>query len=202
MNNLKISRQILLIRESLIRYLPMTMLSGLFLFSIWLVRSVNQVQNESSELRVAHIPDYEFQNFNLKTYEINGKLKSSLQGEYAEHFLDTKNMEVKNPYVHIFDENKVTSIKAKKAIVNEDGSQVQLIGQTLLKRENQLGNKVTMQISSDFLHFYSKTDTVTTHLPVKITHGNNHFSADRLEADNINQVFELSGKVRAILASK
>jgi len=201
-NKLKLSDRIVVMRESLITYLPMVMLCALFLFSVWLVRSVNQTQNNALQLKFTHIAEYEFKKFNLKSYELNGKLKSSLHGEFAQHFLDTKNTEVNSPFILIYTKNKITSANAKKAIVNEDGSQLQLIGQTLMKREDVKRETVDMQISGEFLHFFTKTDKLESHLPVKIIHGNNIFNADRLMADNLNQVFELKGRVQATISVK
>lgn len=203
-NNLKIKRglseRVLIMRESIMTYLPMVMLSVLFLFSVWLVRSVNQIQNNSPIVQVTHIADYEFKKFKLKNYEINGKLKSSMQGEIAEHFLDTKNTEVSDPNVLIYTKDKITSAIAKRAVMNEDGSQLQLIGKTSMKRLNVNDEKKEIEISGDYLHFFSKTDKIESHMPVKIVRGDTVFRADRLMADNLNQIFELKGHVEASIA--
>ena len=192
--------RILLMKETLYSYLPMIMLSALFLFSIWLVRSVKQEQKTLVRQAVSHIADYDFQNFHMKSYELNGKLKSSLQGKFAQHYLDTKNTEVNFPYVLLYTKDRIISINAKKAIVNEEGTQLQLIGQAILKKEGVVLKKEDMQITGEFLHYYSSTDTLMSHLPVQINRGNNSFKADKFKADNLNQIFELKGNVHAILA--
>jgi len=180
-------------------YLPILMLSLLFLFSVWLVRSVPPLQNPAPAAPPLHTADYDFQNFNLKTYEMNGKLKSSMHGEFAQHFQDTLSTEVNKPFVLIYSKDRVISAVAKKAIVNEDGSQVQLLGQVLLKRDDARQEKDDMQISGEFLHFYANTDTLQSHLPVNIIRGQNRFKADQLQADNVNQTYDLNGRVHATL---
>ena len=127
------------LRETLMAYLPILMLSLLFLFSVWLVRSVPPLQNPAPAAPPLHTADYDFQNFNLKTYEMNGKLKSSMHGEFAQHFQDTLSTEVNKPFVLIYSKDRVISAVAKKAIVNEDGSQVQLLGQVLEQVFDQQG---------------------------------------------------------------
>ena len=107
--------------------------------------------------------------------------------------------EIKQPFVLIYSKDKVISVRGKKALVNEDGSQVQLMGQTLLKRVDEHPEEDDMQISGEFLHFFVNTDTLVSHLPVNIVRGKNRFKADHLDADNVNQVYQLKGRVHATL---
>jgi len=180
-------------------YLPIIMLAVLFLFSVWLVRSVPRPKNYQPTAPPSHTADYDFQNFTLKSYEMNGKLKSTIHGAFAQHFQDTMDTEIKQPFVLIYSKDKVISVRGKKALVNEDGSQVQLMGQTLLKRDDVHPEEDDMQISGEFLHFFVNTDTLVSHLPVNIVRGKNRFKADYLDADNVTQVYQLKGRVHATL---
>ena len=187
------------LREAVMAYLPMIMLAALFLFSVWLVRSVPRQEGFQPSAPPSHTADYDFQNFTLKSFEMNGKLKSSIHGVFAQHFQDTMNTEIKQPFVLIYSKDRVTSVRGKKAFVNEDGSQVQFMGQTLLKRDDVHPVEDDMQISGEFLHFFVNTDTLVSHLPVNIVRGKNRFKADHLDADNVNQVYQLKGRVHATL---
>jgi lipopolysaccharide export system protein LptC len=177
----------------------MIMLAALFLFSVWLVKSVPRQESFQPSAPPSHTADYDFQNFTLKSYEMNGKLKSTIHGVSAQHFQDTMNTEIKQPLVLIYSKDRVISARGKKAVVNEDGSQVQLMGQTLLKRDDAHPVEDDMQISGEFLHFFVNTDTLVSHLPVHIVRGKNRFKADHLDADNVNQVYQLKGRVHATL---
>ena len=190
------------LRETVMAYLPMIMLAVLFLFSVWLVRSVPRQESSQPSAPPSHTADYDFQNFTLKSYEMNGKLKSTIHGAFAQHFQDTMDTEIKQPFVLIYSKDKVISVRGKKALVNEDGSQVQLMGQTLLKRVDEHPEEDDMQISGEFLHFFVNTDTLVSHLPVNIVRGKNRFKADHLDADNVNQVYQLKGRVHATLVPK
>ena len=187
------------LRENVMAYLPMIMLAALFLFSVWLVRSVPRHESFQPSAPPSHTADYDFQNFTLKSYEMNGKLRSTIHGVFAQHFQDTMNTEIKQPFVLIYSKDRVTSVRGKKAFVNEDGSQVQFMGQTLLKRDDVHPVEDDMQISGEFLHFFFNTDTLVSHLPVNIVRGKNRFKADHLDADNVNQVYQLKGRVHATL---
>lgn len=187
------------LREAAMGYMPMLMLAVLFLFSVWLVKSVPSQDSFQPPAPPTHNADYDFQNFILKSYEMNGKLKSTIHGVFAQHFQDTMNTEIKLPYVLVYNNDRVMSVRGKKAIVNEDGSEVQLLGQTLLKRDDVHLQEDDMQISGEFLHFFVNTDTLVSHLPVHIVRGKNRFTADNLHADNVNQLYVLKGHVHATL---
>ena len=145
---------------------------------------------------LTHTPDYEFSRFTLRSFDINGNILSVMKGEKAQHFQDTLNTLVESPEVWIFSDKRLTEARAKQALTNEDGSQVQLMGGAWVKRGDTRNGDKTEQISSDFLHYFSDTDTVVTHLPVSIFRGPDRFFADSLRADNLNQVLYLNGRVK------
>ena len=194
-----LSRRLYQAWDLVLSYMPLLMLSMMLLVSVWLVRNAKPVDEKQQTPPVSHVADYEFTNFTLKSYDINGKIQSALKGTLAQHYQDTHNTWVKDPQVLIYSEKKYTSAKALQALTNEDGSEVQLIGKAEVR---QLPNSVEedfTQINSNFLHFYAVDDSVKTHLPVIVTNGKNTFISDALEADNVNQTFKLKGRVRVKL---
>lgn len=193
---LNLGRRIYLAWDLALSYMPLVMLSLLFLLSIWLVRNAPSSPQAEPPSPVTHSPDYEFTHFTLRSYDNNGRILSAMKGEHAQHFQDTLNTLVQQPDVWVFSDKRLTKARAEQALTNEDGSQVQLLGNAMVKR-NDLGlNGKAEQINSDFLHFYSNTDTLVTHLPVSITRGQDSFLADSLRADNVNQVLQLKGRVK------
>jgi lipopolysaccharide export system protein LptC len=177
-------------------YMPMFMLSLLLLLSIWLVRNAPTHPQAAPPAPISHKPDYEFSDFTLRSYDINGKIISAIKGEKAQHFQDTLHTLIEAPEVWIYADKRVTTASAKQALTNEDGSQVQLMGTALVKRGDKHRTETSEQITSDFLHYFSETDTVVTHLPVSIIRGQDSFLADSLRADNDNQVLQLKGRVK------
>ena len=177
-------------------YMPLLMLSVLLLLSIWLVRNAPTSPLPEDPLPVSHTPDYEFTRFTLRSYDINGKILSAMKGEKAQHFQDTLNTLIELPDVWVYSSKRLTTATAKQALTNEDGSQVQLMGSAMVKRNGLTSAAITEQINSDFLHYYADTDTVVSHLPVSILRGQDRFFADSLHADNVNQVLQLKGRVK------
>ena len=194
-----LSRRIYQAWDLVLSYMPLLMLSTMLLVSVWLVRNAKPVDEKQATPPVSHVADYEFTNFTLKSYDINGKIQSSLMGTFAQHYQDTHNTWVKNPQVLIYSEKKYTTAKASQALTNEDGSEVQLIGNAQVKQLPNSPDEDITQINSNFLHFYSIDDSVKTHLPVTITIGQNTFISDAMDADNLNQTIKLKGRVRVKL---
>ena len=193
---LSLGRRLYQLWDVALAYMPLMMLSLLLLLSIWLVRNAPTSPQAEPPAPLTHTPDYEFSRFTLRSFDINGNILSVMKGEKAQHFQDTLNTLVESPEVWIFSEKRLTEARAKQALTNEDGSQVQLMGGAWVKRGDTRNGDKTEQISSDFLHYFSDTDTVVTHLPVSIFRGPDRFFADSLRADNLNQVLYLNGRVK------
>lgn len=177
-------------------YMPMLMLSVLLLISIWLVRNAPDSSPAEAPKPVSHTPDYEFSQFTLRSYGMNGRIVSAMKGDKAQHFQDTLNTLVQAPQVWVFSDKRLTIATAKQALTNEDGSQVQLMGRALIQRNGLTSPAKAEQITSDFLHFDANTDTLVTHLPVHMVRGEDRFYADSLRADNLNKVLQLKGRVK------
>lgn len=196
---LSVGRRMHMAWDLALSYMPLFMLSLLLLLSIWLVRNAPSSPQPEPPSPVSHTPDYEFTRFTLRSYDIDGRILSAMKGEQAQHFQDTLNTLVQQPDVWVFSDKRLTKARAAQALTNEDGSQVQLMGNAVVKRHLLGPTANTEEISSDFLHFFSNTDTLVTHLPVSITRGQDTFFADSLRADNVNQVLQLTGRVKVKL---
>jgi lipopolysaccharide export system protein LptC len=92
---------------------------------------------------------------------------------------------------------------------NEDGSEVQLIGNAIVVREAEVASAANsakgilpaprMEYRSEFLHAFMTTERLKSHKPVILTRGIDRFTADALDFDNIDQVLTLHGRVRGTL---
>ena len=56
--------------------------------SVWLVRNAPKAVSGPVVAKISHEPDYFANNFTLKTYSLQGVLKSFLQGKSTLHFPD------------------------------------------------------------------------------------------------------------------
>ena len=144
-------------------YMPLFMLSLLLLLSIWLVRNAPTSPPPEAPQPLSHIPDYEFTRFTLRSYDINGKILSAMKGEKAQHFQDTLNTLVQSPDVWIFSDKRLTTATAKQALTNEDGSQVQLMGSAMVRRDDKNSVSKTEQSTATS---YTFLQTATRWSPI------------------------------------
>jgi lipopolysaccharide export system protein LptC len=153
---------------------------------------------------VRHEPDYFMENFSVRTFDATGRVRTEVVGAKARHYPDTQWLEIDNIRVRSFDEQgRVTTATAQRGLTNEDSSEVQLMGEARVVREADpaaVANPAPrMEFRSEFLHAFMHTERVKSHLPVEFLRGRDRFSADRLDFDNVEQVLQLNGRVRATL---
>lgn len=186
--------------ENLVAFLPMVLLAILLWASVWLVRNAPKAVQGAVIAETSHEPDYFANNFTLKTYSLQGDLKSFLQGASSLHFPDTLTNLIEQPVVHsISRSGRMTTAVAKRSLSNEDGSEIQLIGQAVVHKQGVGAQEPAMTLRSEFIHFFANTDSLVTYSPVKIERGDNRFQANGLKADNLNQRFLLQGQVKVLL---
>jgi lipopolysaccharide export system protein LptC len=184
-------------------YLPVLLMGLLALGTWWLARNAPTVSRTAGEAPVRHEPDYFLRGFSVKSFDPEGHLTSDLRGTEARHYPDTDTLEVDAPRIRRYDaRGSLTTATAKRAISNADGSQVQLIGDAVVRREGKdaQGQPLPrMEIRGDFLHFFTDRERVLANKPVTLLRGNDVFQADGLEYDNLDRVLQLRGNVRGTL---
>lgn len=185
-------------------YFPLVSMGILALGTYWLVRSTPPSGGPAVERVVRHEPDYFMENFSVRTFDATGRVRTEVVGAKARHYPDTQWLEIDNIRVRSFDEQgRVTTATAQRGLTNEDSSEVQLMGEARVVREAdsvEIANPAPrMEFRSEFLHAFMHTERVKSHLPVEFLRGGDRFSADRLDFDNVEQVLQLSGRVRATL---
>jgi len=186
--------------EAALAWLPMALLVMLLCVSVWLVRKAPQALMPGFGVPPSHEPDYFARSFTLKVYSLDGQLKSFLQGESSVHYPDTLTNLVEKPVVYaVSHSGRLTTAVAKRSLSNEDGSEIQLIGEAVVHKEGAGTLDPPITLRSEFIHLFANTDSVLTYAPVKIERGENRFSANDLKADNLNQHFQLQGRVKAVL---
>ena len=186
-------------------YLPVVLMGLLALGTWWLVRNAPAPLLPAVERRPAHQPDYFMKGFSVKSFDATGRLQSELQGAIGRHYPDTDTLEVDEVRMRsVTPQGRVTVATADRALSNADGSEVQLFGNAIVTREPlpaQAGAPAQprMEFRSDFLHAYTNTERVRSDKPVTLTRGNDRFTADGMDYDNLDQVLQLRGRVRGVL---
>jgi lipopolysaccharide export system protein LptC len=196
-----------LIREGWDRfllYLPLACMAVLALGSYWVVRSVAPLAEPAAPQVRGHQPDYFMDGFAIKTFDANGRMRSEVMGDKVRHFPDTQWLEIDGIRIRSFDAKGIlTTATADRGLTNEDGSEVQLIGNAQVVREGtaKSGEKPSpsMQYRSEFLHAFMNTEQLQSHKPVELIRGNDRFKADSMHFDNAQQVLQLEGRVQGTL---
>lgn len=190
--------------ERVLLYLPLAGMSLLALGTYWLVRGAPTASEASVAAAPTHEPDYFMQGFSVRTFDTAGRIRTEVLGEKARHYPDTQWLEIDDIRIRSFDEKgRLTTATAKQGLTNEDNSEVQLLGNAVVVREADTGKRVgaapRMEYRSEFLHAFMTTEKVKSNKPVELLRGNDRFTADSLEFDNVEQVLQLQGRVRGVL---
>ncbi len=188
-------------------YLPVILMGLLALGTYWLLRSTPMPGLPQPDKPVVHDTDYFMRKFSLKTFGPDGRLRTELQGQEIRHFPDTDTLEIDQVYLRSYDdEGRLTIATGDRGLSNGDGSEVQLIGNAVVVREATVGpdGKVDpkMELRSDFLYAIMNTEHIKTHKPVRIQRGDDHFTGDSMDYDNINRLMLLQGRVTGVLTGK
>jgi len=190
--------------DRLALFLPVALMGVLALGTYWLVRSTPGFSEPRPEQAKRHDPDYFIEQFAVKTFDLNGRLKSEVLGTQARHYPDTDTLEIDQVRMRNFnDKGQLTTASANRALSNADGSEVQLMGNAVVVREATQGKDGTpapaMSFKGEFLHAFIDTERLKSHKPVELSRGKDHFTADTLEFDNFDATLALQGRVRGVL---
>lgn len=186
-------------------YLPLILMGLMALATYWLVRNTPTVLDVELEAAPQHVPDYFMRDFSVKVFDARGALKSEMAGVKGRHYPDTDTLEIDQPRIRaISKEGRVTVAHAARAVVNADGSEIQLFEKTVLIREavqNVRGEVLPRsELRSEFLHLYANTEKIRTHLPVELLRDDGlRFTANHMDYDNMDRLMQLGGRVHGTM---
>lgn len=185
-------------------YLPLLCMAALALGTYWMVRSAPPPEPSAAPRVPGHEPDYFMHGFVIKTFDAQGRLRSEVLGDKVLHYPDTKRLEIDAIRIRSFDvQGRLTTASADRGITNEDGSEVQLMGNAVVVREaSAVAGKETSpraQYRGEFLHAFMDSERIESHKPVELQRGKDRFTANSMRFDNVEQVLELQGRVRGTL---
>ncbi len=190
--------------ERLSLYLPVILMGVLALGTYWLVRSTPLLLPAAQEQPAKHESDYFMRKFSVRTFDESGRLKSEVFGANAHHFPDTNILDVDIVRIRSFGvDGRLTTATASRAVVNGDASEVQLIGNARVVREsgvNGAGESFKrMEFRSEFLHVSMEAERLESDMPVELMRGEDRFTADKLDFNNVDRILQLKGRVKGRL---
>jgi lipopolysaccharide export system protein LptC len=193
--------------ERLSLYLPLAMMGLLAVGTYWLVRNTPAAYEAEAARPVSHEMDYFMRRATVKTFDDTGRLKTEIFGTEARHFQDIETLEIDQARMRSTSpEGRLTTATANRALSNDAGSEVQLMGNASVVREpmqNPDGSWMPrLEYKGEFLHVFMNEDRVKSHLPVVLTRGSDVFSGDTFAYDNLDQVADLKGRVKGLLVPR
>ncbi len=186
-------------------YLPVVLMGLLALGTWWLVRNAPMPQMPRAEVERRHEADYFMRDFSVKNFDAAGRLQSELQGSLARHYPDTDTIDIDAVRMRSqAPDGRVTHATANRALSNGDGTEVQLFGNAVVTREALVlpnGQKQPkLEFRGEFLHAWTQTERVSSNQPVTLIRGNDRFTANSMDYDNLEQVLEMRGRVQGTIA--
>ena len=194
--------------DQLAVYVPLLLMGLLALATYWLVRNTPVVTDVALESSPRHVPDYFMRDFSVKVFDAQGKLKNEMAGVQGRHFPDTDTVEIDQPRIRaVAPDGRVTIARAGRAVINADGSEVQLFEKAVLIREavpsGSTASQLRSELRGEFFHLFANAEKIKTHLPVELRRGSgDYLLADRMDFDNLDGVLQLNGKVRVTIAPR
>jgi lipopolysaccharide export system protein LptC len=190
--------------DRLALYLPVLLMGLLAGGTYWLMRSTPIFGVAAATKAAQHQPDYFMRNFSVKTFDIQGQLKSEVKGAEARHYPDTDTIEIDKVIIRSFDqEGHLTTSTARTALSNGDGSEVTLMGDAKVLRAATVSatgqEQPTMTFAGEYLHVFVNTEQAHSNQPVVLTRGRDQFTADNMDYDNRERVMQLEGRVKGVL---
>lgn len=185
-------------------YLPIILMGVIALGTYWLARNTPSLTVVEAPRPPTHDPDTVMRGFSVKTFDPAGRLKSEVHGSEARHFPDTDTLEIDRPRFRSFNgQGDLTVATARRALTNADGTEVQLFGDAVVTRAPAPAAgqaRPPLEFRGDFLHAFLDAERVVSDKPVELRRGDDRFTGDSLQYDNITRVLVLDGRVRGTIA--
>ena len=189
------------VRDALSSYLPLLLMALMAVGTAWLVKHTPSAPNAGNDGPARTEPDYTMNGFAIVRFAPDGHASMRIEGQRLRHYPDTDRIEIEGVRIHaVGDDGRITDASAQRALANGDASELQLIGRAQVRSRPSDSSGDVLQIDSEFLHAFTRFETVRSHLPVKVLHGAAQVRAGGIEFDNLHQQMQLAGPVHMLLA--
>ncbi len=191
--------------EAVSIYLPVLLMGVLALATYWMVqRTPVPTQPAPLPLPRGHEVSFFMRGALIKTYDPAGRLQNELSGTEIRHYGDDKSLEVDQPrLLSVSPDAWVTRASAERALIQDEGANLQLMGQAVVVREagQQSDGRLfpRLELRGEFLIIGAREQWLRSPQPAVLTSGQDRFSADSLSYDHRTRVAELTGRVKATL---
>ncbi len=178
---------------------PIAVMALLAAGTFWLERAT-QVEDEGRDGNHRHDPDYIVDNFNVRRFDVTGKLQHFLVAKKMLHYPDDDSTEVMAPQLTYYRIPPV-HISSKTAWLDKDGKHIRLDDDVHVVRDGLDGNPPT-EITTSVLYAIPDDDFAHTDAPVVITQGQTVMHGTGMESNNKSQISILYGRTSGTIYQK
>jgi lipopolysaccharide export system protein LptC len=183
-----------ILRDIFTAAFPIGLLLVLAALSYWLA-IVSEAEPTDIGGRFRHDPDTIIRQFDGISFDEQGNRKASLRGVELRHYPDDESSVIQQPYLRRFVASaEPSTVNANQAVVNSDGSEVDLTGNVKAFRPPQ-GGKAAITLTAPHMRVLVDEERARTPGFARIQQGSSWISGTGFDADNVTQVFNFHSNV-------
>jgi lipopolysaccharide export system protein LptC len=198
------SQQIKLgIGRTLLRLMPLILMSALTLATFWLVRKNTPPEKSALERARLHEPDYTIHDGALSALNELGNTKYRILGKQVTHYDDDASIDILTPRMRLFQLDKApVTVKSDTGHLDGDLTVLDLIDNATIFRPAQAATvtepaTLRMLASSSYFKVLINDDIIETDRPIKLEQGMSVMhSTEGGVFNNVEQSMTLSGQVK------
>lgn len=183
-----------ILRDVFTAAFPIGLLAVLAGLSYWLA-VVSAAEPVDIGGRFRHDPDTIVINFDAISYDELGNRKAGLRGAELRHFPDDETSVIQKPFLRRFSvTTEASTVNANQAVINSDGSEVDLTGDVRAYRPAQ-GGKAAVTLTAP--HMFVLVDEERARTPgfARVQQGSSWISGTGFDADNVTQTYHFRSNV-------
>ena len=182
------------LRDILTAAFPIGLLLILAALSYWLA-VVSEAEPTDIGGRFRHDPDTIIRQFDGISYDEQGNRKAGLRGIELRHYPDDESSLIQQPFMRRFSlSGEPSTVSANRAVVNSDGSEVDLSGDVKAFRPPQ-GGKAAITLTAPHMLVLVDEERARTPGFARVQQGSSWISGTGFDADNVTQVFNFHSNV-------
>jgi lipopolysaccharide export system protein LptC len=191
------------IGRTLLRLMPLILMSALTLMTFWLVQKNTPPESSMLERVRLHEPDYIIKDGTLSALNEQGNTKYRILGNKVTHYDDDASIDIDAPRMRLFQPDKPpVTVKSDTGHLDGDLTILELIDNASIFRPAQAATAtepatLRMLASSSYYKVLINDDIVETDRPIRLEQGMSIMhSSDGGTFNNIQQSMTLSGQVK------
>jgi len=174
---------------------PLAMLVLLAALTFWLNRVV---QGDNPRGPQRHDPDYWVERFEVRRFDIDGRLQHTVVADKLLHYPDDDTTIVTAPHI-TYNQQPPSEIFARMAYIGRDGKEVDLVDEVRVIRHGATDHSRPTVLETRTLKVFPDDERGHTNDPVVITQGMSVMRGTGLDIDNRSGITVLHGRVTGTL---